>query len=349
MISIIIPVYNTEKYLGRCINSVLNSTYKNFEILLIDDGSKDHSLAICRKYCDRDWRIRVFTQENQGVSAARNKGIEESRGEWIVFVDSDDFISSDFLAMIAENTGRGVDIIFFDYCRYKKRLVANSNDWRCNYISLTKYCNTKRKKSIIQKLLGAENLADNANTSLLSPCAKAYKKSLILENGIRFPTDIIIGEDRLFNLEYYFKIRNYMHISRTVYYVTWRVDSLSHCYQVDLIDNYHIFHRKLRKIMIEQGIFETLEDAYYDTVLANMTEILIYGIFHPYSTRTRSECRRICRSVHEDEIVRQALGNSKKEGNLPRRILLFFFGREHYGTVNLICKLSYFVLRRLKR
>lgn len=348
MISIIIPVYNTEKYLGRCINSVLASTYKNFEILLIDDGSKDRSLAICREYSDKDRRVRVFAQENQGVSAARNKGIEESRGEWIVFVDSDDFISSDFLAVIAENIDQGVDIILFDYCKYKRRLNANIEDRFCNYISSINYC-TEYRFSIIQKMLCAKELTDNTNTSLLSPWAKVYKKSLILENGIRFPTDIKIGEDRLFNLEYYFKIRNYMHISRTVYYVTWRADSLSHCYQVDLIDNYHIFHRKLRKIMIEQGIFETLQDAYYDTVLANMTEILIYGIFHPYSTRTRSERRRICRSVHEDEIVRQALENSKKKGNLPRRILLFFFGREHYGTVNLICKLSYFVLRRLKR
>ena len=102
MISVIIPVYNTEKYLGRCINSVLSSTYKNFEILLIDDGSNDRSLEICRNYGNRDCRIRVFTQENQGASAARNRGIEESCGEWIVFVDSDDVISCDFLEIVAD-------------------------------------------------------------------------------------------------------------------------------------------------------------------------------------------------------------------------------------------------------
>ena len=96
MISVIIPVYNTEKYLDRCIRSVLNSTYKDFEVLLIDDGSVDGSLEICRTYCRLDRRVRFLTQKHGGVSEARNRGIQESRGEWLVFVDSDDFISEDF-------------------------------------------------------------------------------------------------------------------------------------------------------------------------------------------------------------------------------------------------------------
>ena len=101
--------------------------------------------------------------------------------------------------------------------------------------------------------------------------------------------------------------------------------------------------------MEEQEIFKTLEKAYYDNVLANMTQILIYGIFRPNSMRTYSESKRICQSVHEDEIVRVALQNNAKEGNPARRILLFFFERKYYGIVNLICKSSYFVLRRLRR
>ena len=92
MISIIVPVYNTEKYLHRCIDSVLAQTYQDFELLLIDDGSKDSSGAICDEYAAQDTRVRVFHKENGGVSSARNVGLDLAQGEWVTFVDSDDYI-----------------------------------------------------------------------------------------------------------------------------------------------------------------------------------------------------------------------------------------------------------------
>ena len=349
MISIIIPVYNAEKYLERCIKSVLNSTYGNFEVLLINDGSSDRSLEICRNYSDRDSRIRVFTQENQGASAARNRGIEESLGEWIVFVDSDDVIACDFLAVVADKACQNTDMIVFDHCRSGRVFKRNSCNRVRTLVPQINYYDTEDRLLIIKKMLCARDLTDSTNTSLLSPCGKAYKRSVIMKYSIRFPVDVIICEDRLFNIEYYMRARTYVHVFRTVYYVTWRADSLTHCCQKDLVNNYHVFRRKLKKFMEEQEIFETLKSAYYDNVLADMTEILIYGIFRPDSMRTYRESKRICQSVHEDEIVRAALQNNAKEGNPARRILLFFFERKHYGIVNLICKLSFLVLRRLKR
>ena len=90
LISVIIPVYNVEKYLHRCLDSVIEQTYKNLEVILIDDGSTDHSGEICDDYAAKDVRIHVIHQENQGVSAARNKGLDNVKGEYITFVDSDD-------------------------------------------------------------------------------------------------------------------------------------------------------------------------------------------------------------------------------------------------------------------
>lgn len=97
LISVILPVYNVERYLDRCMESVMHQTYKNLEILLIDDGSTDLSGTICEKYATIDDRVRVIHQKNQGLSAARNKGIIESKGEYITFVDSDDYISCDMI------------------------------------------------------------------------------------------------------------------------------------------------------------------------------------------------------------------------------------------------------------
>ena len=95
LISVIVPVYNVEKYLDKCIQSILGQTYSNIELLLIDDGSTDSSGAICDKYVTQDSRVRVFHKSNEGVSAARNWGLDNAKGEWIAFVDADDWIDSD--------------------------------------------------------------------------------------------------------------------------------------------------------------------------------------------------------------------------------------------------------------
>lgn len=152
MISIIIPVYNTEKYLERCINSVLDSTYENFEILLVDDGSNDRSLEICRNYSDRDSRIRVFMQKSRGgVSSARNRGIEESLGEWIVFVDSDDVIACDFLAVVADKACQNTDMIFFDHCRSGRVSKRNSCNRVRTSVPQINYYDTEDRLLIIKK------------------------------------------------------------------------------------------------------------------------------------------------------------------------------------------------------
>ena len=103
-ISIIVPVYNVEQYLRRCIDSILNQSFADFELLLIDDGSKDKSGAICDEYAAKDSRIRVFHKENGGVSSARNIGLENARGEWLSFIDGDDVITEGYFN-IRENLG----------------------------------------------------------------------------------------------------------------------------------------------------------------------------------------------------------------------------------------------------
>ncbi len=97
-ISIIVPVYNIEKYFHRCVDSILSQTFTDFELLLINDGSNDNSGAICDEYAAKDARIRVFHKENGGVSSARNLGLDNAKGEWITFVDSDDYVKPDYLS-----------------------------------------------------------------------------------------------------------------------------------------------------------------------------------------------------------------------------------------------------------
>ena len=114
LISIIMPVYNAEQYLASSIESLLAQTVKDFELLLINDGSKDGSLAICREYEARDSRIRVFDKPNGGVSSARNMGLDEAKGEWLMFVDSDDWLTENTLELCLEHTPE-YDVICFAF------------------------------------------------------------------------------------------------------------------------------------------------------------------------------------------------------------------------------------------
>lgn len=102
-VSVIVPVYNVEKYLHRCIDSILTQTFTDFEVLLINDGSKDRSGEICDEYAKKDSRVKVFHKENGGVSSARNVGLDNARGDLICFCDSDDFVTKDWLALFVKN------------------------------------------------------------------------------------------------------------------------------------------------------------------------------------------------------------------------------------------------------
>ena len=103
LFSVIVPVYNAEKYLSRCIDSILNQTYQNFELLLVDDGSKDKSGSICDKYGKTDSRVIVIHQSNSGPGTARNNGLHNAKGRYIIFVDSDDYLDSTYFEVVAEN------------------------------------------------------------------------------------------------------------------------------------------------------------------------------------------------------------------------------------------------------
>lgn len=114
--TLIIPVYNVEKYLDRCLNSIINQSYKDLEIILINDGSTDNSLDICYKYATNDPRIKVFNQENQGVACARNIGLENATGDYLMFIDSDDYIERDAVEIINKClTSNNYDLLIFNY------------------------------------------------------------------------------------------------------------------------------------------------------------------------------------------------------------------------------------------
>lgn len=215
LISVIIPVYNVEKYLRQCIDSVLVQTYENFEIILVDDGSTDSSLQICEEYRNRDYRVSVYTQENGGQSRARNLGFKYAKGEYVYFLDSDDWILRHTLeTLLSIAKAQNADFVFFDgksfldekpEAKIKQTYVRNHN-----YETASGYA-----------ILGA--LQDNREFSCSIPLL-FIKKEYIESIGISFEEGIVY-EDMLFAYEFFSKAETVAQCKESFYRRRYRENS----------------------------------------------------------------------------------------------------------------------------
>ncbi|MFC4687560.1 glycosyltransferase family 2 protein [Epilithonimonas pallida] len=190
VISLIVPVYNVSLYLKRCIESILVQDFNTFELILVNDGSTDNSLDICKHYANQDSRIRVIDQPNGGVSNARNKGLEVANGEFICFIDSDDWVEPNYLS----------SFVSFYQTTYTDLIISNVVNQKNN--------SKTNNKPFVERLIQSESFVPedffNGNDFILenTPFAKLFKKSIIDDNNIRFNINLKNGEDFIFVLQY---------------------------------------------------------------------------------------------------------------------------------------------------
>lgn len=192
LLSIIVPVYNVEKYLSRCIDSILSQSFTDFELLLVDDGSKDNSGRICYEYAEKDDRVRVFHKENGGVSSARNLGLDNAKGEWVYFVDSDDELIGNGLKIMIDCICNEVDMILAGFEEYyedgclnysvhvrRSELMPPSESVQICYEKYSRY----------YRYLGYL-------------WVRLFRKKLIDDHKLRFDESITVKEDTLFIVQY---------------------------------------------------------------------------------------------------------------------------------------------------
>lgn len=183
-ISVIVPVYKVEKYLSRCIESILSQTYLDWELLLIDDGSPDKSGEICDLYAMEDLRIKVFHKQNEGVSSARNLGIDNAIGQWVMFVDADDWLSVKCLEICMNEVYKyNLDAIQFSY----KSVYPNG---RIEY-------HNKQNTSVLPP-----NQYLNQNSYNVSICGGLYRRQIIVDASLKFLTELKLAEDQIFVLSF---------------------------------------------------------------------------------------------------------------------------------------------------
>lgn len=193
LISIIVPVYNVEKVLHYCVNSILNQIYTCYELILIDDGSCDSSGELCDQYAEKDKRISVIHKENGGVSSARNAGIEIAKGEYICFIDSDDYVEPNYLEALILS---------------KEEYPECENIW-CGFQTVDKYENANVLKKVVfscqeKKSVVSKELIMDLHEKWLDagPVCKLYSRKIIGDYGLKFDESISLGEDLIFNFQY---------------------------------------------------------------------------------------------------------------------------------------------------
>lgn len=208
-VSIIVPIYRVEKYVSKCIESIINQTYSNWELLLIDDGSPDNSGKICDEYAQKDNRIKVIHKENYGVSSARNSGLDIAQGEYVMFVDSDDWISKDCLEVcVNEIKNNKLDALQFGS-------ISIYKDKEILYV----------KNST--KTLSGEEYIKNNNFNV-TVWGGIYKKNIIEKFSLRFSTQLKLAEDQIFILSYLKHVNRIKYINKAMYYYFQRSDSAIH-------------------------------------------------------------------------------------------------------------------------
>lgn len=265
LISVVVPIYNVEKYLRLCLDSLLVQTYTNFEVLMINDGSSDGSSNICKEYLTKDRRFQYFEKENGGSSDARNYGVEHSKGEYITFVDSDDWLKETFLADLYEAITRtGADIALSTYVKY--------DDFQSVYnipIIGEYYERIWMSDEWIRELPKLE-MEDN---SYSNPWAKLFKKELF--RTIRFPKGKLI-EDTRTNIKLFLESSSLVYINKCLYFYRIRGGSVMQTITEKLLED-------VLDTLVERLCLVTIKGLYSDIYKNALLESLKFRSYQAYT------------------------------------------------------------------
>lgn len=296
LVSVIIPVYNVEEYLRECIDSVLNQTYKNLEIIIVDDGSTDSSGEICDEYIEKDECVTVIHQKNGGLSAARNTGLTEANGDYIYFLDSDDYIAEnalDILLNIAEKNSS--DIVFFDAVSF-----ADTDDFtvKQNYIRKHNY-QTDSGINIFSRM--AENKEFHSAVPLLF-----IGRDFLLNSGISFIPDILY-EDMVFTYQLFCKASTVSQCTDALYYRRYRKNSI-------------MTSSKTKKhftscvaVYQQNSRFANELARNHITAIYNYISRCAFNVFNVYEKlgkKDKKSCKKELKDFKKDVLANNAFGNS---------------------------------------
>lgn len=304
-VSIIIPVYNTRKYLSQCVDSVLGQTYSNLQVILIDDGSADGAATLCDEYKIKDSRVEVIHKKNEGLGLTRNKGLELANGEYVTFLDSDDWIDKEHIRnLISPAYFTDYDVIFGTYTK-------TTNEGK--YLDVAelpyqgKICEAKIKKQVMLSIIAADNGSKKDLGIPMGVCFNLYRTSIIKKYGLQFLSEkVVSSEDLFFNLEFLNVCKTAFFTTEIGYYYRYNPKSITKGYDEFQEQRTELFYRQLSSCVKKLGMPVNVNYRIERCMMAKIRGLLAAIVRSPYDRKTKIMKIRILLSK---QWVRELLKN----------------------------------------
>lgn len=318
-ISLIVPIYNTLQFLDRCLSSIRDQTFKDFEVILIIDGSPDDSESFCKEFIKNDSRFILKVKENEGLASARNYGMSFAKGEFISFIDSDDYISLDYCEILY-NTIKENDVDIIDFgLTYVKENEGNK-----------RFSIFKKNKTIGSQEL-FNYLKNTSENKILWFVNKFFKREFLLNYNIKFDSEIKFGDDSIFNLKCFYNAKSLYSIDKALYYYVYNPMSITQVkYKPNLLSNIEVQFDK--RINYHQSNKELNQDYFFMDIAKNYINHSLFFLFsnlhHSNNENRISELKKIRNS----SIYKFGFKHYKSSNKVTfkMKVMIFLFQKKYY-------------------
>lgn len=332
IVSVIIPVYNTEKYIDRCLESVLNQTYSNIEIILIDDGSKDNSGKLCDSYASIDNRIKVIHKKNQGLGMARNTGIDNCTGKYLMFIDSDDYIELDMIEKLYKSIKKeNSDICYCDFNRVQDGKVISEGHLE-HLAGL--YKGEKINEIIIPNIIGGAPSDKNDDIIGWSVCKCLFDTKIARK--VKFHSEReMISEDIIFQLDYLHNVNRVSVIPNALYNYCINGNSLSRTYREDRFEKIKKLYNEQIKRLESLSCLSLAKIRADRMLISNIRMELMIDVV----ALEKEKSIDIIRGIIDDELVKKVISEYPiNKLPLKQRIFAFLIKHKKYKSIFFLVK-----------
>ncbi len=337
LVSIVVPVYNAAQTLEKCVGSLTTQTFGKIEILLVNNGSTDNSLDVCKNIAAKDSRIKVINHYEKGVSTARNRGIDESSGDYVMFVDADDWVDKNVCEVFANlNSKYNYDLFCFSalYCKENKSVESFL------YAENVDLFSPEQKESLQIKVLSpqAPVLDYKVNTRFAgSACGKFYKREILQKNDLRFATETIISEDVLFNtlsLDCFHRIG---YTRRSFYHYEQQNDSAQNRYRPNSDKYFEFVINKIQRWLVETRKDQRFIDSANCLFVHYLFGILKEDFFHKDNNISLTQRCLVLKSLLSKNIHQTMLQSVNKNFfSVSEKMLIFLMKKKFCWSITLL-------------
>lgn len=323
LISVIVPIYNVEKYLTRCVDSIRNQSYQNLEIILVDDGSPDRCPEMCEEFKSMDARVKVIHKENGGLGFARNSGLDVATGTYVTFIDSDDWISDDHI----ENLYRAARRTAADIIIGSHTAVAPDGTLHPHPIGLREklYEGTAICEEIVLPLIGADVIFPDDVQLSSSSCMNLYRMEVIVRNNIRFRSEKeAVAEDMYFNIDFFCNANRIVAIDEVGYFYFENLSSISRKYDPKRFERTIRFYEIMKQQVLTYGLQDCVSFRIERTFLMKIRVALRLIVL---SDLPRKEKYIAIQQILEHKLVKEVLACYPIETYIPAMRLLAMWMR----------------------